>query len=99
MMKDMIDVYKNIIEQHIKDHYNNNNDFYWFEWTNQTYNYTEFKFRSTAKKYLAITGWIDNTDFEKTITYYIHPRIKGRKTLNTKLALLGFNNFEHNIPF
>lgn len=36
-MKDMLDVYKNVIEQHIKDYYVNN-DFYWFEWTNRTFN-------------------------------------------------------------
>lgn len=99
MMEDRINIFKNVVEQHIKDYYGDN-DFCWFMETT-IYDLTEFKYRSTTKKYLAITGWMDESyaDFEKTITYYIHPRIKGRKVLKTKLALFGFNHFQDNIPF
>lgn len=100
-MKDMIDIYKNIIEQHIADYYNKDdeNDFVWDEFTHPILNYSEYKFRSVLKDYLAVTAWIDNTDFNKTITYYIHPKIRGRTALKNKLNLLGFNQFQDYIPF
>ena len=101
MMKDMIDIFKNVVEQHIADYYDKDdeNDFIWNEFKNPTLNYSEYKFRSVIKNYLAVTAWIDDTDFNKTITFYIHPKIRGRNPLKAKLTLLGFNQFQDYIPF
>ena len=88
-MEDKIEIYKNIIEQHIADYYNKDdeNDFIWKEFKNPVLNYTEYKFRSVFKDYLAITAWVDDTDFGNNITFYIHPRIRGKASLKNKLTL------------
>lgn len=101
MMKDMINIFKNVVEQHIADYYNKDdeNDFIWNEFKNPALNYSEYKFRSVIKDYLAVTAWVNDPDFDSNITFYIHPRIRGRNTLKNKLTLLGFNFFQDYIPF
>ena len=101
MMEDRINIFKNIVEQHIADYYNKDdeNDFIWKEFKNPVLNYAEYKFRSVFKDYLAVTAWVDTTDFNETITFYIHPKIRGRNPLKAKLTLLGFNQFQDYIPF
>ena len=100
-MKDKIEIYKNVVEQHIADYYNKDdeNDFIWNEFKNPALNYSEYKFRSVIKDYLAVTAWVDDTNFDNNITFYIHPKIRGRKPLKNKLTLLGFNQFQDYIPF
>lgn len=101
MMKDMIDIFKNVVEQHIADYYNKDdeNDFIWNEFKNTALNYSEYKFRSVIKDYLAVTAWVNDPDFDSNITFYIHPRIRGKASLKAKLTLLGFNQFQDYIPF
>lgn len=97
-MESIVDLYKAIVEQHVADYYDNN-DFEWTECVHTELDFTTYAFRSKSKEYLAVTGWTEDTEFNSPITFYIHPKIRGKVPLKNKLTLFGFKLLQRNMSF